>query len=128
VVCLSIPRTLSKRLLHLGDVCLSLTPFNGDPPTEMKEYDGIFTIKKLPIINSLVFSSTTSFDSLRFFFKMTRRKFVIEPISLPPEHLQGVHDRPEQGVSKTLDLSCMPQMQSSKKLSSESSNPSNIDF
>jgi len=101
-------------------------------PAELKDYDGILTVKKLSAMNSLI-NTSQSVDSLRYFFKSTRRKFVIEKISLPPEDIHGLQDRPEQAWNKTLDLtSCssmpVPRASSTAGKSHTGSKLSNLDF
>lgn len=82
---------------------------------EIKEYTGLFYIKKLPKMNSLTFNYAP--DTLNYTFKMKRRKMYIEIMHLPPEESREADrkDRPKfkQNPLSEENVSCSSGLQKS---------------
>lgn len=81
-----LPQTVNK-ILHASDTVLEMRSFVGSridvSDYEFREYSGLFELKKLPRMNSLVFNFNP--QSLQYAFKMKRRKMIVEKLHLPPE-------------------------------------------
>lgn len=74
---------LTKKLQHLADIAVSLNSFKGeDRPEQFSEYTGLFFIKKLARINTMVSYLP---ETLVYGFARKRRKLYIEVLNLPPE-------------------------------------------
>lgn len=78
-------RVYVRKLERLCDTVVHLDSFVGSDKEKnpaYKEYHGLFNIKQLPRLNSLVCHMP---DSLDLAFKLRRKKFTIEKLHLPPE-------------------------------------------
>ena len=68
---------------HLADCAVKLKSFAGEKKNPLfKQYHGLFKIKKLPCLNSLVPYVPQTLDLA---FELKRTKFVIEYLHLPPD-------------------------------------------
>jgi elongator complex protein 4 len=83
-----------NRVLHVCDVVFEMRSFVGSridvSDYEFKEYSGLFELKKLPRMNSLVLNYSP--DSLQFAFKLKKRKMYIEKLHMPPEETRQASD------------------------------------
>ncbi|XP_070549538.1 elongator complex protein 4-like isoform X1 [Ptychodera flava] len=96
-----------RRLENLCDTVVKLESFAGSEKEKnpvYKEYHGLFTICKLPRLNSLTCHMP---DSLDLAFKLKRKKFTIEKLHLPPDLSETV-SRSQGEVIKTAsaDIGC----------------------
>ncbi|KAH3890406.1 elongator complex protein 4-like [Dreissena polymorpha] len=74
-----------NRIERLCDTVVHVDSFAGSDKEKnpaFKEYHGLFNIKKLPSLNTLMCHMP---DSLDLAFKLRRKKFTIEKLHLPPE-------------------------------------------
>jgi elongator complex protein 4 len=74
-----------RRLEHLCDTVVALESFEGSDKMKnplYKDYHGLFHICRLPRINSLM---THRLETLKWGFKLRRRKFCVDKLHLPPE-------------------------------------------
>ncbi|XP_062513143.1 elongator complex protein 4-like [Corticium candelabrum] len=74
-----------RRLEHLCDTVVALESFEGSDKMKnpvYRDYNGLFHVRSLPRINSLM---THMPETLKWAFKLRRRKFSIEKLHLPPE-------------------------------------------
>jgi len=88
-----------KRVERLCDVVLKLESFAGSEKETnpiFKDYQGLFHIIKLPVLNSLTCHRPIATD---FGFKLRRRKFVIETLHLPPELPETTNRRQEEDLA-----------------------------
>ncbi len=75
----------SKKLEHLVDGVVQFQSFTGNGgkvPETFQEYDGLFMVKKLPHLNSLVAPHP---ESLKYIFRLGRRKLHLDIPHLGPE-------------------------------------------
>jgi len=106
--------SLLVKLRHIADGVVALHSFkgSGDVAGEaFKDYSGLFYLRKLPRLNSLVWSYVP--DALTFLFQMRRRTFRIEEIHLPPEidRSNATGDTKPSGAPLSggnVDLLCAP--------------------
>ncbi|OZJ01770.1 hypothetical protein BZG36_05076 [Bifiguratus adelaidae] len=89
-----------RRVEHLCDAVVEVESFAGSPEHTSAAYSatyhGLFYVHKLPVLNSLLASSTklsvlSAGGSNNLAFKLRRKKFSIETFHLPPEG--GVGER-----------------------------------
>jgi elongator complex protein 4 len=115
-----------QRLRHVADAAVQFSAFSdsSDPVSPAFEnYDGIFTVLKVPRIGSLA-SSMPSQPSFTFQFK--RKKLYIEKIHLPPDmsvledKKSNAHHSHDHSSSPAGTLLCSP--------SSSSASSSSLDF
>ncbi|XP_077983543.1 elongator complex protein 4-like isoform X2 [Glandiceps talaboti] len=74
-----------RRMEQLCDTVVKIDSFVGsdkDKNPVYKDYHGLFTIQKLPRLNSLTSYVPESFDLA---FKLKKKKFVLEKLHLPPD-------------------------------------------
>ncbi|XP_076067496.1 elongator complex protein 4 [Oratosquilla oratoria] len=98
---------LMSRLQGLVDFVVQLESFQGsDKETNpvYKDYHGLFHVKKLAALNTMV---TPQLDSSDWVFNLKRRKLTIEKLHLPPELSETVSRSQEDPVIKKERLGCM---------------------
>eukprot|EP01135_Chromosphaera_perkinsii_P010998 Nk52_evm32s2309 gene=Nk52_evmTU32s2309 len=87
-----------SNLYHLVDTAVQLESFAGSEKEKnpaFKEYHGMFYIRKLSKLNSLVCHMPESLDLA---FKLRRKKLLIETLHLPPELDEGASRGREEGI------------------------------
>jgi len=93
--------TQLKKIEHLVDCVVQFQSFSGNAskvPESFKEYDGLFNVIKLPLLNSMI-SHTP--ETLKYIFRVGRRKL----------HLEIPHMGPEESRTPSSDSSsllCVP--------------------
>ena len=118
-------KSVQRAVMHLSDTVVALHSFKGETKSlrirklysfhnrassgtgetvseAFKDYSGIFQIRKLPRLNSLVSHMP---DSLTFVFTMGRRKLAIEPLHLQPEISRSTQEKPAKAGAGAL---CLP--------------------
>lgn len=89
-----------KRIETLCDTVVHVDSFVGSDKEKnpvYKEYHGLFNIKKLPSLNTLVCHMPESLDLA---FKLRRKKLTIEKLHLPPELSETANRSQEDPVGK----------------------------
>ncbi|WAR02115.1 ELP4-like protein [Mya arenaria] len=89
-----------NRVERMCDTVVHLDSFVGSEREKnpaYKEYHGLFNIKKLPSLNTLVCHMPESLDLA---FKLRRKKFVIEKLHLPPDLSETASRSQEDPVPK----------------------------
>ena len=96
-----------KRVENMCDTVVHVDSFVGSDREKnpaYKEYHGLFNIKKLPTLNSIVCHMPESFDLA---FKLRRKKLTIEKLHLPPELSETANRSQEDPIMKLKqDSSC----------------------
>ncbi|KAL4224876.1 Elongator subunit elp4 [Mactra antiquata] len=90
-----------RRLERLTDTVVEVDSFVGSDKEKnpvYKDYHGLFNIKQLPCLNSLVCNMP---DSLDLAFKLRRKKLTIEKLHLPPD-LSETANRSQEDPLKNL--------------------------
>lgn len=90
-----------RRLERLCDTVVEVDSFVGSDKEKnpaYKDYHGLFNIKQLPCLNSLICNMPESLDLA---FKLRRKKFTIEKLHLPPD-LSETANRSQEDPLKNL--------------------------
>eukprot|EP00118_Oscarella_pearsei_P016482 m.157912 g.157912 ORF g.157912 m.157912 type:complete len:362 (+) comp38718_c0_seq1:14-1099(+) len=89
-----------RRVEHLGDSVVRLESFEGSDKAKnplYKDYHGLFHIRRLPRINSLICHEP---ETMELAFKLRRKKFSVEKLYLPPELSETASRTSQQGSSR----------------------------
>jgi len=92
--------SFTKRIERMCDAVVHFDSFVGSEKEKnpaYKEYHGLFNIKKLPCLNTLLCHMPESLDLA---FKLRRKKFVIEKLHLPPDLSETANRSQEDPVPK----------------------------
>lgn len=93
-------KVLIRKIERLCDTVVEVDSFVGsdkEKNPDYKDYHGLFHIKQLPCLNSLVCSMPESLDLA---FKLRRKKFSIEKLHLPPDLSDTANRAQEDPVAK----------------------------
>lgn len=102
-------KEFEKRVENMCDTVVHVDSFVGSDREKnpaYKEYHGLFNIKKLPTLNTLVCHMPESFDLA---FKLRRKKLTIEKLHLPPELSETVNRSQEDPLIRlNQESGCSP--------------------